>query len=53
MCFALGYELERKDNPGIIVDPNSTLESQRTLDFVLVKNQGRLLGLGKNRSFQC
>ena len=36
-----GYELERKDTPGIPVDPNSTLKAQNTLDYVLVKNISR------------
>ena len=36
-----GYELERCDSPGLPVDLNSTLESQGTLDFNLVKNIGK------------
>lgn len=36
-----GYELERKDNPGVPVDMSSTLRSQGTLDFVLIKNISR------------
>ncbi len=36
-----GYELERKDRPGLIVDVNSTLESQGTMDFMLVQHIGR------------
>lgn len=36
-----GYELERKDSPGVAIDLNSTLEHQKTLDYVLVKNKGR------------
>lgn len=35
-----GYELERKDRPGLIVDVNSTLENQGTMDFMLVKHIG-------------
>ena len=41
-----GYELERKDNPGVPVDMSSTLRSQGTLDFVLIKNISR-----KERTF--
>jgi len=37
----IGYELDRKDSPGFPVDLSSTLESQKTLDFVLVKNLGK------------
>jgi hypothetical protein len=33
-----GYELERKDSPGVPVDLSSTLKTQGTLDYVLVKN---------------
>jgi len=40
--LSAGYELERMDRPGVSVDLSSTLESQRTLDFVLVKNQGKV-----------
>jgi hypothetical protein len=36
-----GYELERKDSPGIPVDLQSTLKAQGTLDYVLVKNINR------------
>ena len=38
--FLLGYELERQQSPGIPVDLTSSLETQGTLDFVLVKNVG-------------
>ncbi|KAL5516132.1 hypothetical protein EMCRGX_G001403 [Ephydatia muelleri] len=31
-----GYELEKKETPGLVVDLNSTLKQQNTLDFVLV-----------------
>jgi len=37
-----GYELERTDRPGLAVDPNSTLDSQGTMDFKLVNNTGIL-----------
>ena len=40
VVHSLGYELERKDRPGIAVDLSSTIESQGTLDFMLVKNVG-------------
>ncbi|XP_064400650.1 target of rapamycin complex 2 subunit MAPKAP1-like [Halichondria panicea] len=36
-----GYELEKKDRPGLVVDLSSTLESQGTMDFILVKHIGR------------
>ena len=39
--FCAGYELERRHGPGQPVDLNSTLESQRTLEFNLVKNVGK------------
>ncbi len=35
-----GYELEKKDRPGLVVDLSSTLESQGTMDFILVKHIG-------------
>ncbi len=35
-----GYELEKKDRPGLVVDLSSTLESQGTMDFSLVKHIG-------------
>ena len=38
-----GYELERCHSPGQPIDLNSTLESQGTLDFNLVKNVGKWL----------
>ena len=38
VCVGAGYELERKDSPGVPVDLNSTLKAQGTLDYVLVKN---------------
>ena len=38
LCFHTGYELERKDSPGVPVDLSSTLRAQGTLDYVLVKN---------------
>ena len=31
-----GYELEKKDTPGQVVDLSSMLKQQNTLDFVLV-----------------
>jgi len=40
-----GYELERRDSPGQAVDLSSTLESQGTLDFILVKNIGEYVQL--------
>ena len=39
----VGYELERRDSPGQAVDLSSTLESQGTLDFILVKNIGKFV----------
>ncbi len=39
-AYISGYELERCYSPGRPVDLNSTLESQGTLDFNLVKNVG-------------
>ena len=41
MCA--GYELEKKDSPGVAVDLSSSLHSQGTLDFMLVKNVGELI----------
>ena len=38
--FFAGYELERQDKLGLAVDLRSTLASQGTLDFILVKNVG-------------
>lgn len=40
---SVGYELEKKDKPGFAVDLSSSLESQGTLDFILVKNIGNTL----------
>jgi len=61
-CFPslAGYELERRDSPGQAVDLSSTLESQGTLDFILVKNVGEYVQLSScaplvpsSTSFSC
>ena len=37
-CLHTDYELEKKDYPDELVDLSSTLSSQGTMDFVLVRN---------------
>jgi hypothetical protein len=43
-----GYELEKKDSPGEFVNLKSSLSSQGTLDFILVRNTGQLSTLASN-----